>query len=132
MRPMLGGLGGNKDSEEAAIEARSESSKWVEVLDEGKARKKCPQAGRRKAGKCPAIFSHLIFGLISRTPPIVGECSFESTANCCDRTRQASERHNGIVVAVGISMAERVGLHYLSELLHRDFRATHLSETTQK
>ena len=42
------------------------------------------------------------------------------------------ERHNGIVVAFEISFAERVGLHYLSELLRRDFRATHLSETSQK
>ena len=30
------------------------------------------------------------------------------------------ERHNGIVVAFEISFAERVGLHYLSELLRRD------------
>ena len=36
VRPMRGGLGGNKEFEEAAIEARSESSKWVEVLVEGK------------------------------------------------------------------------------------------------
>ena len=36
VRPMRGGLGGNKAFEEAAIEARSESSKWVEVLVEGK------------------------------------------------------------------------------------------------
>ena len=33
---MRGGQGGNKEFEEAAIEARSESSKWVEVLVEGK------------------------------------------------------------------------------------------------
>ena len=32
VRPMQGGLGGNKEFEEAAIEARSQSSKWVEVL----------------------------------------------------------------------------------------------------
>ena len=36
VRPMRGGLGGNKEIEEAAIEARSESSKRVEVLVEGK------------------------------------------------------------------------------------------------
>ena len=42
------------------------------------------------------------------------------------------ERDNGIVVAFEISFAERVGLHFLSEMLHRDFGATHLSETTQK
>ena len=34
--PMQGGLGGNKEFEEAAIEAWSESSKRVEVLVEGK------------------------------------------------------------------------------------------------
>ena len=33
---MRGGLGGNKEFEEAAMEARSEGSKWVEVLVEGK------------------------------------------------------------------------------------------------
>ena len=32
---MRGGLGGNTEFEEAAIEARSEGSKWVEVLVEG-------------------------------------------------------------------------------------------------
>ena len=35
-QPMQGGLGGTKEFEEEAIEARSESSKWVEVLVEGK------------------------------------------------------------------------------------------------
>ena len=35
VRPMRGGLGGNKEFEEAAMEARSEGSKWVEVLVEG-------------------------------------------------------------------------------------------------
>ena len=32
VRPMRGELGGNKEFEEAAIEARSESSKWVHNL----------------------------------------------------------------------------------------------------
>ena len=36
VHPMQGGLDGNKEFEEAAIEARSESSKWVEVLVKGK------------------------------------------------------------------------------------------------
>ena len=33
---MRAGLGGNKELEEEAIEARRESSKWVEVLVENK------------------------------------------------------------------------------------------------
>ena len=33
---MPGGLGGNKEFKEAAMEVRSEGSKWVEVLVEGK------------------------------------------------------------------------------------------------
>ena len=41
---MLGGLGGNKEVEAAAIESRSESSKWVERLGVGK-------LGRNKALK---------------------------------------------------------------------------------
>ena len=32
VRPMQGGLGGNKEFEEEAIEVRSQGSKWVEVL----------------------------------------------------------------------------------------------------
>ena len=42
------------------------------------------------------------------------------------------ERDHGIVVAFEINFAERVGLHYFSELLRREFGSTHLSETTQK
>ena len=53
--------------------------------------KQCPQAGRRKAGKCTAsaFFNHLIFGLILRSPPIVGELSLDLPENRHDRPRQA-------------------------------------------
>ena len=37
-------------------------------------------AGAKQASAL-LIFSHLVFGLISRTTPIVGECSFDSPAN---------------------------------------------------
>ena len=47
------------------------------------------QAGRGEAGKCLAIFSHLNFGLDSRSPPIVGECSLDSPADRRDRPPQA-------------------------------------------
>ena len=89
VRPMRGRLGGNKEFGEAAIEARGQSSKWVACSSRASWKKERPQAGRRKASKCPAIFSHLIFGLVSRSPPIVGECSLDSPANRSDRPRQS-------------------------------------------
>ena len=56
---MLGGLGGNKEFKEAALEARSESSKWIEVLVEGK-------LGRNNALKlaCAKQASALLFLVI--------------------------------------------------------------------
>ena len=59
VHPMRGGLGGNKEFEEAAIEARSESSKWVEVLVEGK-------LGKNNALKlaCAKQASALLFSVI--------------------------------------------------------------------
>ena len=59
VRPMQGGLVGNNEFEEAAIEARSESSKWVEVLVEGK-------LGRNNALKLAGAMqaSALLFSVI--------------------------------------------------------------------
>lgn len=47
VRPMRRGLGGNKEFEGAAIAARIESSKWAEMLVEGK-------LGRNNGGATPS------------------------------------------------------------------------------
>ena len=62
VRPTRGGQGGNKDFEEAAIEALSKSSKRVEVLVEGK-------LGRSNANKLADAkqASALLFSCLSNS-----------------------------------------------------------------
>ena len=84
VRPMRGGLCGNKEFEEAAIEVRSESSKWVKVLVEGK-------LGRNNALKLACA---------KQAPGLAASCTTPGHGGCdSTRERAAVARRVGAALA---------------------------------